>query len=228
MADYNNRLDSPVVYGSASYFANNADFQPALSNHFEIYIEGLGSGAADAVFTGKDNFNDAYNAVSNIVSGSDAVGEILRLTVSSFSTPDISVDEIELRHGNDSVKIAGTPKVGDAKITVHDVVGADTERMLWAWFSLVYDPVTKMMGLAADYKKNGMLYQLAPDGSSVRAWQCKGLWPTSIPSKSFDYGDGREMSIDIDLKCDSMILVRKQGEESRPANEDLYTAMVTP
>lgn len=225
MAEYLNK-GNQVVYGAASYYANNADFQVALSNHFELYLKGLGEGATQNLISGKDAFDSASNLASAVIgNGQDAVGGILCLNVVSFKLPDISVDAIELRHGNDSVKVAGAPKVGTGSLTVRDVIGADTEQMLWAWFNLVYDVRNKTMGFAVDYKKEGILYQFAPDGTSTRAWQCTGIWPDSMPSQDFGTDKGDVKTLDVTLNVDNMYLIRDYQE---PANAVNYQFGVAP
>lgn len=207
-----NRRGSPVLYGTASYFANNADFQPVLSNHFELFIDGLISedkAFTGSVYTGKTAYTEAVASSGKVLGGTGGdLGEIFRLTVKEFKTADIKINSIELRHGNDRAKLAGQVSVGDCTITVVDVIGADTQRALWGWFNLVYDPMKKMMGINQDYKKDGIIYQFAPDGTTVRAWKCFGLWPSSIPSNSFSYDGSKEMDISFDLQCDNILMVR--------------------
>lgn len=212
---YNGMKGSPTIYGAASYFANNANFQTAVDSNFEIFIKGLRRDAANNVFTGKEAYNQAVDRIEGITTDAD-MGEIIRLNVIDVTLPDISIGEITLKHGNDRVKVAGAPDVGDVSITVHDVIGADTEQVLWGWFSLVYDVRSQMMGLAVDYKKEALLYQLAPDGSSVRTWQCVGLWPSKFPSKKFSYDSGKELTIDLELKCDNIYLIREEVVENEP------------
>ena len=226
-----NRRGSPVLYGTASYFANNADFQPVLSNHFELYIKGLDNKSTSftgSVYTGTTAYTKAVDSSGEVLGGDGGdLGEIFRLTVKEFKTADIKINSIELRHGNDRAKLAGQVSVGDCTITVVDVIGAVTQRALWGWFNLVYDPMKKMMGINQDYKKDGIIYQFAPDGTTVRAWECFGLWPSSIPSNSFSYDSSKEMDISFDLQCDNILMVRDKdllsgGNDINVVNEDDY------
>ena len=217
------RRDKPVLYGTASYFATNANFQPVMNNHFEIYIMGLNNDVFShgEVFTGNNTFAKTVSAAGQITEGD--LGEILRLNVSSFKIPEITVQSIDIRHGNDRVKLAGQPSVGDCSITVHDVIGADTQRVLWAWFNLVFDVEKKTMGINVDYKKNAILYQFAPDGSTVRSWDCRGLWPTSFPGNDFAYDRSQNIDLQVTLACDTMFLIRGTERDPIPVqNETNY------
>ena len=81
--------------------------------------------------------------------------------------------------------------------------------------------------LLLELEKDGIIYQFAPDGTTVRAWECFGLWPSSIPSNSFSYDGSKEMDISFDLQCDNILMVRdldllSGGNEISVANEEYY------
>ena len=222
MSEIKDRLKSQVYYGTASYFANNANFQPIMNNHYEIHIKGLTNDILNMIdrgeiFTGDVEYREALEKAQEVISVGD-LGEVLRLTVQEFKTAEINVNSIDIRHGNDRVKLAGQVSVGDCSITVHDVIGADTQLALWGWFNLVYSPTKKVMGINVDYKKDATIYQFAPDGSTVRSWDCYGLWPDSMPANSFSYDSSKNIDITVKLNCDNILLKRDNKE---PEN-DLY------
>lgn len=223
MSEIKDRLKSPVYYGTASYFANNANFQPIMNNHYEIHIKGLNNEILNMIkrgeiFTGNDAYTKALEKAQEVIKDGD-LGEILRLTVQEFKTAEINVNSIDIRHGNDRVKLAGQVSVGDCSITVHDVIGADTQLALWGWFNLVYSPTKKVMGINVDYKKDATIYQFGPDGSTVRSWECFGLWPDSIPANSFSYDSSKNIDITVKLNCDNILLKRDYVE---PVNYENY------
>jgi hypothetical protein len=106
------------------------------------------------------------------------------LSVESFPLPSISTPPIVIAHGNSKIKVAGQSEVEDGELTIVDYVTADIEDKMYQWQKKVYDPETDKIGWAADYKRNGTVYQYAPDGTHVRTWTIKGAWPSSVK-----YGD---------------------------------------
>lgn len=133
----------------------------------------------------------------------EGLSEDITLAVSSASVPEITQEAISLAYGNSDVKVAGKLSFGDVSLVVKDFIVADIEKQCWEWRKLVGDPETMKVGWAADYKKNGRLYQYGPDGTCVRTWRLKGCFPTSMSmsENSYDGSDKREitMAISVDL-----------------------------
>ena len=119
------------------------------------------------------------------------------LSVDSCPLPDISNNPIELAYQNSKVKVAGQAEFGDFEISVKDSIKLDIEMKLWEWRKKVYDPETGQIGWAEDYKKNGYVFQYAPDGSHERGWQLVGVWPTNLQlgEMNYDGGDAKKISM---------------------------------
>lgn len=101
----------------------------------------------------------------------DGLGQDFTLSVESCPFPVVGNEVLELSYGNSKVKVAGQATFEDIEIVVKDAIGADIEMSLWNWRKLVYDPETDKVGWAADYKRNGRVYQYAPDGTHIRTWK---------------------------------------------------------
>lgn len=132
----------------------------------------------------------------------DGLGEDVTLCVESCPLPTISNDPIELGYGNSKVKVAGQASFDDIEIVVKDAIGYDTEMKLWNWRKKVYDPETDKIGWAADYKKQGIIYQYSPDGSIERNWKIIGCWPTNINPGEMNYDGSDKKTISMTLSID--------------------------
>lgn len=156
------------VYGNAGHFATDSNFEVQRTNHFEVVLD-LGR--------------------LNLSVGGEKAAEHLRLSTKSFTNPKVSSEAIELRHGNDIVKVAKSPSFDNLTLTVHDTIGLDQLYVIQSWFEKVFDRKTKLMGRVSDYKTDGILYMYSPDGTIVRKWVLQGVWP-------LNYGHGSEFSFD--------------------------------
>ena len=130
--------------------------------------------------------------------------EHLRLSTKSFTQPKVSSEAIELRHGNDVVKVAKSPSFENLTLTVHDTLGLDQIKVCQAWFNKVFNRSTKLMGRVSDYKTDGILYMYSPDGKTVRKWIIQGVWPLTYGQGSeFSFeGNGDGQTITMDLSVD--------------------------
>jgi hypothetical protein len=122
------------------------------------------------------------------------LGDNFALAVNTFSLPNITNDPIEIAHGNSRRKYAGQTAFGGAEtLEVTDYIGLDVEAIVNNWRLKVYDPQTDMMGLAADYKKNGTVTEYAPDGERLRVWNIHGMWPSGVAFGDTLSMDGSEV-----------------------------------
>lgn len=127
---------------------------------------------------------------------------VFPLAVENFSLPDLSNDIIELAYGNQKVKVAGVPTLGELSVTVKDFIEIDVENILLEWRQKVYNSKTGDIGWAADYKKNGSFYEYSPDWTVRRSWVLIGVWPSSITLGEFSYEDGSKRQITMQLQVD--------------------------
>lgn len=177
-----------TTYSGATHFANDVNFEVQRTNHFEIVIDLAAIGLSD-------DYDDT-----------------IRLCCTSANIPNITIQAQPLRHGNETVNVAGSPSWGPSSISVYDVIGKDMARLLQEWFFRIFNPATHVMGLVVDYKTSATIYQYSPDASVVRAWRLYGVFPTSLNfgSGSAD-GSGSPVTISMDLSVDKSIVERVQG-----------------
>lgn len=168
------------LYGSAGHFANNADFEVQRTNHFEVVLD-----------------------LSKILPEDPGAAEHIRLSTKSFGTPKVSAEAIELKHGNDKVKVASAPTYEDLQLNVHDTLGKDQVALMQSWFNKVFSRDTKLMGRVSAYKTNGTLYMYAPDGSVIRKWDLQGVWIKSFGmSTEFSFDSSEAMAVTVELSVD--------------------------
>lgn len=138
----------------------------------------------------------------------DGLSQDVTLAVQSCPFPTTSNEVIELAYGNSKVKVAGQAVFDDVEITCLDFIGEDTEIKLANWRKQVYNPETDKVGFAADYKKNGYLYQYAPDGTHTRTWKIIGAWPTTFtPGENNQEGSDKKL-MSLTLSVDKAYPIR--------------------
>ncbi len=133
--------------------------------------------------------------------------EILRMSLQSFPIPKVNIGVIEMNHLNEKKKFPGIPTWDDLSVVFNDFVDTATAATLWRWFRTVYDPKTGKLGLARVYKKTGRVVQLAPDGSTERAYGLEGVWISAL-----DPGDSDMSSEDV-LRITCTIVIDKATPE---------------
>lgn len=168
-------------YDGASHFATNPNFEVQRTNHFEVVL----------------------NLTPVLSSQGDTISEHLRLSLKSISAPKVTSEQITLKHGNDTVKVASAPAYEDLTLTVHDTIGLDQVNALQTWYNRVFDWNSKLMGMVSDYKTSGILYMYSPDGSIKRQWILEGVWPKSYSQGSeFSYDSTESQTVSLELSVD--------------------------
>ena len=168
-------------YDGAGHFATNPNFDVQRANHFEVVL----------------NLNNILD------SQGDTVAEHIRLSVKSVNAPKVTSEQITLKHGNDTVKVAAAPSYEDLSIQVHDTLGLDQIDAIQSWYNKVFDWNTKLMGMVSDYKTSGILYMYSPDGSVKRQWVLEGVWPKSYGNGTdFSYESTEAQSVTLELSVD--------------------------
>ena len=183
MADEVNNVLKGEYYSGASHFADNPNFEVQRTNHFEVVID-----LAPLNLSGE---------------GGEAYSDHIRMSTKSIGAPRVSAEAIELKHGNDRVKVAAAPTFEDLDLTLYDTLGKDQIDLLQRWFDRVFNHQTKLMGMVSSYKTNGILYMYSPDCSIIRKWILQGIWPKSYGSSSeFSFDSSAEQNVTVSLSVD--------------------------
>ena len=176
------------TYSGAAHF-NQFNYEVQRTNHFEVLLD------LKEVLE-KSSF-------SWISKWADSAPEHVRLFTKSISAPKISSEIIELRHGNNRVKVASAPSFDNLTLTVYDTIGVDQISVLQAWFDLVFNHQSGLMGCVDQYKASGWLYMYSPDCSFTRKWILEGVWPSEFGASSdFSFDSAEAQNISLTLAVD--------------------------
>ena len=143
----------------------------------------------------------------------DHAQEYLKLNVTKSSVPHFSLEALEYKRGNDTIKFAGVPSFEAGSLTIDDVVGLDTKSILMAWQALAYDVKTRKGGRMGDwldadgilhkgYKKNCVLAEYTQDYELIRSWTLYGCWISELSEDDFDKESDGKRAITATIQYD--------------------------
>ena len=178
--------DLITTYSGASHFADNVNFEVQRQGHFEIDID--------------------LSTLRPPLGNGDDYQKHIRLSCTEAKIPELSVASVDLRHGNEKIKVAGSPDFKDISIKVYDTIGMDMVGLLQEWFHRIFNPVTHTMGLVTTYKTSARLYLYSPDATVIRKWEVFGVFPTNLSFGELSYDNsGSVITISIDLAVDKAL-----------------------
>lgn len=144
------------------------------------------------------------------ISGVGEANNLLTLSIVSGSLPNESNNPIEIAYGNSVVKVAGTYTIQSGNLVIRDFLDKDMEKVVEDWRALVYNKDTRAVGFAADYKKTARITQFAPDGTRIRSWIVKGVWPSSVQYGEVSQSDNSLKEISVTLEYDEAKIDRSE------------------
>lgn len=133
--------------------------------------------------------------------------DVLQLSCESFDPPAATNAPISLGFLNEVVKVAGQADWGTGSIVIRDMVDQPVFASLQAWKDMVHDPKTGNTGMASNYKKQGEMKLLAPDGSVERTFKLIGIWPQEVKSEGVSNATSDVLKINVTLACDKAYFV---------------------
>lgn len=193
---------------SAQHISTNLrNYEAARSGFFTFIVNDLDN-IIRADYSG-DRSNETSIGKSSRIANAQ---ESLKLSVTSASVPHFSLEVLQYKRGNDTIKFAGTPTYDAGSISVDDVVGLDTKSILMAWQALAYDVKTRRGGRMADYKRDCTLVEYTQDFQQIRSWKLYGCWISDIGDEAFDKeSDGkRKLTATIQYDRAEMIIPDEQ------------------
>ena len=152
--------------------AGRADYEPARSTDFELYVTGL---------------DDLLEGVND-----QTAQEVIRFAVAKTSVPHFQIDALAQRRGNTVQKFAGTPTFNEGELELYDWIGQNTKSILMAWQAKACNLETGKTGILTDYKKDATLVEYSPDGQAIRAWDMYGCWVSNITEDPFDHSTNQQ------------------------------------
>lgn len=133
----------------------------------------------------------------------------LDLVIQQAFLPKVSLQVIELRHGNESIKLAGAASWEGGTVTILDVLSKAELEAINDWFDQTYDFETGQVGFAdsipgvagSGYKKDGFITEYASDGKFARQWDVRGMWINNLDLGALNaaQAEGKELSFTIQI-----------------------------
>lgn len=175
----------------AYVLANNPSlYQPQETNHFEFIVEDI-----DNILRPGASGDEENARIAN-------AGEVLRVSVSQAFVPHFTQNPIEIKRGNSTIKVAGTPTFDSGSLVLNDFIGAETAVILAAWQNLSYNVETEKVGLMSDYKKQAWLVEYTPDYQVVRKWILYGCWVSGLSEGTLSYESNEKNQITATIQYD--------------------------
>lgn len=165
----------------------SGDHEPQRGSNALLYIIGL---------------NTLQQGVGQGTGGKD---DILTLSLSSFPLPKVTNNPIEVPYLNEKRKFAGMPVFDDLPVVFKDYVDIGTAALLQKWRYSVYDPETGFIGLAAKYKKTGLIKMYGPNGQFDREIELVGCWPSALDMGEIDMAAEDAVQLTMTLTYDKYI-----------------------
>lgn len=185
---------------SAAHISSNLEnYEAARSGFFSLIVDDIDN-IVNAAFAGDHKSAAAGDRIAK-------AQEHLKLNVVKAPVPHFSLQPLEYKRGNDTVKFAGVPTFKEGSMVVDDVVGIDTKSIVMAWQALAYDVHTRKGGRMKDYKKNCTLVEYTQDFEQIRSWTMYGCWVSDIQEGEFDKENDGKRQITATIQYDRAEMV---------------------
>ena len=200
---------------SAAHLGRVADsltFEPQRANNGFIVFEGLHGWLYPS---------QAIAASSQVV-----------LALDSFPLPEDENAVLDVHYMNEVHKVASKARTAAMEIVVKDFVDMEVALILQRWRRMVYNPSSRYLwdvrqaepdpggfvvippkgglGLARNYKKDGAVHLVAPDGSTTRSFGIQGCWPSRMSPGSIDMASEEQVKITLELQVDRITYGRME------------------
>jgi hypothetical protein len=157
--------------------------------------------------------NNFIVSIIDVTDSTEDGGNNLDLVIQQAFLPQISLNVLEFRHGNDAKKLAGVASFTGGTLTILDTLSRKELDALMAWFYQTYNPETGALGLASEYKKNGRIIEFASDGRYRRTWDVKGLFISQFNPGTLDASSGEMKQISVEIQIDPSSMVPTYEDE---------------
>ena len=173
-------------------------YEPARTNNFEFEVVGLPEKLLYAGVLETDKVSDNKKYIKN-------AQETLIISVLSTSVPHFKLNTIEIKRGNNTMKVAGVPEFGSGTLVCNDYIGARTKDILEAWKALAYDVRTQLIQKMSNYKMEAYLTEYTPDYQVVRRWHMYGYWCSDVTEGEFNNESNDKRTCQAEIQYDYAI-----------------------
>lgn len=152
-----------------------------------------------------------WTLVINSISLPQLSSNEIYLALKSFPFPTVQFSRKAIRWGNESRFYAGAlSDVSEQTVTFRDYIDVPTAQLIEQWCGLVWNPAHASMGLARNYKMNGVLHLWPVNSDTLsdalqvsRTWYVQGIMPLSFNMGTMDMdSDGENVMIEVSLSID--------------------------
>lgn len=140
----------------------------------------------------------------------------LDLVIRRAFLPRVSLNPLDIRRGNDSIKLAGVASWQGGQITILDTLSRKELDAVLEWFNQTYDTETGAIGLASEYKKDGTITEYASNGRMVRQWTVNNMWISELNLGELSMADGTEKEIQLTIQIDPSPLKPIYSDPTEP------------
>lgn len=175
-----------------------------------INYGGLQALASNKDVQRKNNFSITFQGTGNDIS----IQSNMELYVDSFPFPKQGNVIKDLRTGNMVSKYAGAfEPTENVSVKFREYLDRATSTTLQAWRKAVGDAETGKVNLSSQYKAQGTLTKLGPDGEyAPQAWTLERCWIADYKEDDYDQGnDGDLVLATFTLVVENVFLSSSKG-----------------
>ena len=222
----------------ASDFKNFKNFitnkyEPKKNNRFILYFETIPnmiSGNTKKDVTEKDK----SSLMLSLQKAARPSFKVAEETITRFNEPSFTASKAEystemacefMDYINNSpestgaevataLKLTGGATTADVK-AFNETNGSST-KLLYGWYSTIYNPETGSMGYKTEYTTDALLYILDPHGAAVETWKLYNIFPTSVDFQTLSYENSTNLKINVTFKYDLPELVKQNSAYAAP------------
>jgi hypothetical protein len=126
--------------------------------------------------------------------------------IKSANRPQISFEEVELRHMNVKRWVKGVGEWQPLEITMYDPIVPSAAQAVMEWVRLSHESVTGRDGYSDFYKKDVTINVLGPVGDIVEEWTLKGAWCQDVSFGDLAFDSNDPVEITATMRYDYAIL----------------------
>ena len=154
-----------------------------------------GGGARSALFKVTFDYPDGISATS---------GEKLQFLCKASQIPASTINKLEVDYMGRKVKLAGTrPEFADWTVTVINDEDFAIRNDLENWMNFMNGHVDNAQIVnPLDYKTTGKVTQLSKDGSKLREYNFKGIFPIEIAQIDLSWDSEDLEEFEVTFSCD--------------------------
>ena len=156
----------------------------------------LGGGARSALFKASFTYPGGLGEASS--------QKLEFLCKASSGIPQSTINPLTVDYMGRQVKVAGTrPAFPDWTLTIMNDEDFAIRNDLEKWMNLINGHIDNQQPVALrDYKTDGYIDQLSKDGSVIRRYTFKGIFPTDLSAVALDWATDEIQTFDVTFSID--------------------------